>query len=295
MVDFDKPESKSLLHKHLDALLSTVKVSAFRLLLRTPDVFASTPMIRGVWGRAIMNLDHGLYDRVFLGKIANGQSLPRYIIRPAPFDPNMAPALDWILFSVKRSDEQLLWRAWDIACGMGLGKYRKPFAIEDRMVLSPNNECQNGSWTLADANWPLIGDPASTPCVLRADVPMRLIKRGQLIKSPDFTDLMVASIRRISGLAGLNRGDQYASLVRTLKQESQEVIADNWVGERCNLVRWSASQQKEVELFGVAGSIALPQGPGHLWPLLSASQWIHLGKGTVYGMGELLIEAFPSS
>jgi len=43
------------------------------------------------------------------------------------------------------------------------------------------------------------------------------------------------------------------------------------------------------ELFGVSGSITLPRGPGFLWPLLAAAQWSHIGKGTVYGMGEIRI------
>ncbi len=284
-----------LLNQRLDLLLSLVKVSAFRLFLKTPDVFASTPMIRGVWGRALMHLDQLLYDHIFLGKTVHAQNLPRYIIRPAPFDPNSSPALDYILFNVKKNDEQMLWRAWDMACAMGLGKYRNPFVIKERKVLKPANATQTSSWTLADATWPLIGNPAPAPCILRADVPLRIIKQSQLVKSPSFTDLMVASIRRISSLAGLNRGEKYADLVRTIKSEATEIIANRWVGEKCNLVRWSAAQQKEVELFGITGSITLPEGPGSLWPVLSASQWCHIGKGTVYGMGELRIETLPSS
>ncbi|MCY4171579.1 MAG: CRISPR system precrRNA processing endoribonuclease RAMP protein Cas6 [Bacteroidetes bacterium] len=281
-----------MLSKHLYLLLNKVKVSAFRLLLKTPDVFASTPMIRGVWGRALNNLDKNLYSLVFVGETADGQSLPRYIIRPAPYDPDTAPALDWILFNVNQNHEKMLWRAWDIACGMGLGKDRSPFLIREIIVISPSNTDQKRSWTLAEIGWPLTGDPSSNPCVLQANVPLRLIKKSQLIDAPNYTDLIVASVRRISGLAGLNRGDEYASMIRAVRKESQQIVANKWIGEKCNLVRWSATQQNEVELFGVTGSIFLPDGPGNLWPLLSAAQWSHLGKGTVYGMGELHIEPF---
>ena len=54
-----------------------------------------------------------------------------------------------------------------------------------------------------------------------------------------------------------------------------------------NLVRWSAAQRKEIELYGIVGDMVLPNGPGELWLLLSALQWSHLGKGTVFGMGQL--------
>jgi len=54
-------------------------------------------------------------------------------------------------------------------------------------------------------------------------------------------------------------------------------------------VRYSGSQKAEVELRGVAGSLALPVGPGPLSPLLAAAAWIHIGKGTVMGLGQLNI------
>ena len=35
----------------------------------------------------------------------------------------------------------------------------------------------------------------------------------------------------------------------------------------------------------------LPDGPGPLWPLIAAATWIHLGKGTVFGMGQPILSA----
>jgi len=278
------------LREHLNALFSKVEVSAWRLSLSTPRVFATTSMIRGVWGRAVKHLDRDLYEHIFVGKKAQGQNLPKYIMRPGPPDPKIAPAIDWILFNVEQSREQMLWKCWDIACGMGLGKEREPFDIRQRKFLSPNSVSSGRSiWTLAEVNWPLAGDPALAPCVLQAEVPLRLIKKGQLIRLPEFTDLMVAALRRIAGLAGMKRGEQYRNLARIVRQEADRIVADQWVGEKCSLVRWSAAQQREVELFGVSGSITLPRGPGLLWPLLAAAQWSHIGKGTVYGMGEIRI------
>ena len=62
-------------------------------------------------------------------------------------------------------------------------------------------------------------------------------------------------------------------------------------GRRLDLVRYSGSQKAELELRGVAGSLALPVGPGPLSPLLAAAVWIHLGKGTVMGLGQIKITA----
>ena len=56
-------------------------------------------------------------------------------------------------------------------------------------------------------------------------------------------------------------------------------------GERSNLVRWSATQRREIDLYGVTGELELPAGLGRLWPLFEASSWTHLGKGTVFDYG----------
>jgi hypothetical protein len=40
---------------------------------------------------------------------------------------------------------------------------------------------------------------------------------------------------------------------------------------------------------GVSGSLDLPEGLGPLALLLAAAQWLHLGKGTVMGLGQLRI------
>lgn len=80
--------------------------------------------------------------------------------------------------------------------------------------------------------------------------------------------------------------------MRAARSVANQTVAQPWVGEKCNLVRWSAAQQREVELFGITGGISLPNGPGFIWPLLAAAQWCHIGKGTVFGMGQIRIQPY---
>ena len=71
------------------------------------------------------------------------------------------------------------------------------------------------------------------------------------------------------------------------------VPAGVWEGRPLDLVRYSGRQRDEIELRGVAGELYLPSGPGPLAPLLAAACWLHLGKGTVMGLGQL--EVCPAS
>lgn len=249
-------------------------------------------MIRGVWGRALRRVDRGLYDQIFVGLHPHGHNLPRYVLRPAPPDTNTGPALDWILFDVDQRHQQILWKTWNMTCAMGLGTKRKPFRILRRAPLTPDHQLTR--WTLGDVPWPLAGNPDTTPCILKFDVPIRLIKQGRLIQSPEFGDVITASLRRIAGLAGIPRSTTYGNLVRVARSIANQTMVTPWIGETCNLVRWSAAQQRQVELFGITGSISLPQGPGPLWPLLAAAQWSHLGKGTVFGMGQFRIQLYST-
>ena len=264
-------------HQHLEALLSRVQIRAWQLLLDTPEVRATAPMLRGVWGRALRHLDEEAYQRVFAGEALGHRRVPRYILRPAPPDPTIAPAIERILLGVDEELEAVLWRAWDVASGMGLGSERVPFRIRERRL------------DTGQADWPLTGDPATTPCCLQFCTPLRLLRRGVLLAEPDLAALATAAVRRCAGLAGITGGQAYRDLMRAVEQQAAATPAVPWRGERLDFVRWSSAQQRELNLRGVVGELILPAGPGPLWPLLAAACWTHIGKGAVFGLGQLCI------
>jgi len=112
----------------LREVLMMIPVLARRLLLDTPCVEATVPMLRGTWGAALHELDPDGYRRVFTGDDAEA-GVPGYVLRPAPPDPDEFPAIEWILLGEAVSDDPTLLRAWDIASGMGLGKHRDRFVV----------------------------------------------------------------------------------------------------------------------------------------------------------------------
>ncbi len=246
-------------------------------------------MLRGVWGAALRSLDYAGYHLVFTGETSGSQQ-PGYVIRPASADPEDSPALDWFLLGDAADGPTSTMLAWEIASQNGLGPERVPFRIRRVRGYGPGGELlgdRGSSWLLSDACWPL---HPSTPCRLRFEAPLRMLRRGKLIDKPTLLDLVIGAQRRIrmflggpirGGWDGL--GPEFLSLARSTPTFS-------WRGGRHDLHRYSGRQKREIELRGVSGVLDLPDGPGVLWPLLAAARWTHLGKGTTVGLGEFSVE-----
>lgn len=282
--------------RQLDSALRAIRVKAWRLHLETPGMVATVPMLRGVWGAALRAESEACYCRLFEGA---DSERPRYLMRPAPQVAQPAPAVEFLLFPATtnllddRDDEEIAWTAWDRACRQGLGPHRHPFHISSVVPLAWDGSAleparRQPGFVLEDLPWP--AGTEETPCRLEFPAPLRLLRQGKLIASPTPADIVLAALHRVCALAGPDTDPLWAAR-RYWLELGRAVPFEPWQGRRLDLVRYSGSQKAEVELRGVAGSLALPVGPGFLSPLLAAAAWIHIGKGTVMGLGQLKITA----
>ena len=290
------------LDEQLQSVLRTIPIVARRMLLETPDVSATAPMLRGVWGAALHDLDDQAYSTVFAPQIkGHGETPAMYILRPAPPDPAFSPAIEWISIGPALRFDAMLRRAWDVASGMGLGPKRERFHVHKVVPLNSDgtlgkeqswgrdSEAATVGWSLGDAAWPL-ADPAASPCRLMFRAPLRLRRHGRLIDRPTLPDLIAAATRRIQSYLPKRSRDAWKQTAREALELARGTPAEPWQGERLDLHRYSGRQQAELDLHGVTGFLELPDGPGELWPLLAVAQWLHLGKGTVMGLGQLIVE-----
>ncbi|MFW6171340.1 MAG: CRISPR system precrRNA processing endoribonuclease RAMP protein Cas6, partial [Planctomycetota bacterium] len=293
---------------------------------------ATVPMLRGVWGAALHHLAPEVYNRVFgpndpapggaRGKRDSAAAprghatlMPSYILRPAPPDPEFAPAIEWTLLGEAVHDDVTLCRAWDVASGMGLGPDRQPFRVLDTLVLEPDGSAVANApqWTLDNASllvWPSNhlgsedeldsltepeavrnGEAESLPCRLVLRTPLRIMFRGRLVRQPTWTDIVVAACRRVGSFLPSPDQQGWRELQRAAIEQSREARQGKFNGDRLDLHRYSGRQQRDLSLQGVSGTLDLPDGPGPLWPLLAAAQWLHVGKGTVMGLGQVELES----
>ncbi len=274
-------------------MLDQVWILPRRMQLETGEVRATVPMLRGVWGCVMERHFPELYHRVFSvpsrpGPVAQG---PPYVLRPAPADPDWAPAVEWILVGDAIRYSGRLLQCWHLAGGRGLTRDRESFIIRRHGVLIPEGQVvpKAQPWPLSQALWPCASP--LTGCVLNFPVPLRIRYQNHLVLQPTLADIVAALVRRLGGFLPEEYQDLWRELGRYLVTRAHHIPAQSGPWKRQDLVRFSGSQKKQLQLWGVVGTIILPQGPQELLPLLAAAPWIHVGKGTVFGMGQMEVHA----
>ncbi|GIW97297.1 MAG: hypothetical protein KatS3mg111_0630 [Pirellulaceae bacterium] len=284
------PVDRSVLPDVLNLILDHVWVLPRRMQLQCSEPEMTVPLLRGVWGRQIHDRCLQLYRQVFDvpsqgGAVANS---PLYLLRPAPPDPEWAPAIEYFLFCSAIEHSHQLDVCWEAAGRAGIGRSRLPFQISRAEFLLPDGSTSEhgGSWPVSAARWPL---PADRPCKLVFPSPVRIRRDNRLVSAPTLADLVAAFNRRVAGFLPARYHDLWRSVGAMCVALAKDIPQRPWQGERLDLVRYSARQRADLELQGVTGELALPRGPQELAPLIAAMQWLHVGKSTVMGLGQPLV------
>ena len=144
-------------------------------------------------------------------------------------------------------------------------------------------------WRLSEAACPL-SDPERTPCRLVFCTPLSLQRQGKLIECPTLKDVVVRAGWRIEAFLPPSQRTAWREARSGAIELAANIRAEHWQGQRLDLQRYSGRQEREFCVQGVCGWLSLPEGPGPLWPLLAALQWLHVGKSTIVGLGQLQIE-----
>lgn len=149
------------------------------------------------------------------------------------------------------------------------------------------------------ASLPPAAPPAPHHIRVQLESPLRLRENEQYLRPQQFT---VRAFFKSLLLRVHNLTDTYAPT--PLAWDATQLLATcssitlqphlRWQRQR----RWSTRQRSTVEGSGLLGHFDLDSIDGQpipedLWQLLWMGQWLHLGKGTVMGLGRYRLETAP--
>jgi hypothetical protein len=181
--------------------------------------------------------------------------------------------------------------------GRGRGRLRLERAVADDPVSEKGRVVYDGDRDLlAPAVPPWRWDDlrenrrAEDRVTLRFVTPTRLRQDADLVVRPEFATLATALLRRLTVLVEAHCGgkadlDAKAILesAKTVHIEKSELRWHDWE-------RYSARQDARMTLGGFVGRITFAGLLAPWMPLLTLGEFLHVGKGTAFGLGKYRME-----
>lgn len=205
---------------------------------------------------------------------------------------------------IGRANAQLPYviHAWRKMGQTGIGAGRGRFTLEavSQLVSSEGwQEVYRDGGTLA-AQPPLVPPAISRPegrCALVLETPVRIQHRERLMGVEEFSfqGLLAALLRRLSLLSYFHGPGPLQADFRTLVDQAGGVRALETDLVWYDWERYSNRQQTRMRMGGLLGRVVFDSHAlAPFWPWLAAGQAVHVGKGTVMGLGRYRIEAVSS-
>jgi len=144
---------------------------------------------------------------------------------------------------------------------------------------------------LPDAPLELPPTPAKVGVCFRT--PLRVKRRGHFLGARDLAaeDLLHHLCTRLATLAALYGGDAQALSWYRLRQAAAQVRLEEMRLHWHEWTRFSSRQDTRMQMGGLLGDLTLG-GPGlpTFWSPLWYGQWVHVGKGTSFGLGAYALD-----
>lgn len=282
----------------LTELCSQVRVLPSRYHVHCGYAELYAPLLRSVLGKALWGGEPETYRNVFRRDQESDSGGQGYVLSARRGEEPKSHAITLTLIGDATRAVEGVTASFREAAKAGVGSNREPLTIESCCGVRADGSlaAEPVEWPLSAAEWCGGADPASTACRLDFHVPLRLQAHRKaagggwsdsrpLITAPSFSNLVAAGLNRLACYLPDAARRELQGVRAELIMAAEQVPCSAWSGRATAVERWSASQQHELQLRGITGSIELPAGPGAFWPLMAAARWLQLGKNTTHGLG----------
>ncbi|WP_169833704.1 CRISPR system precrRNA processing endoribonuclease RAMP protein Cas6 [Caldithrix abyssi] len=128
---------------------------------------------------------------------------------------------------------------------------------------------------------------------IRFLTPTALKVKGKITNTIDFITLLKSIRRRIKALNVYHNG-QLREVFDIDFEKAEEVKVKKSAIEEFRWERYSNRQQKKIDYSGFWGEMELEGDLTPFMAILRMGEIVHIGRGTVYGMGKYVIESVVS-
>ncbi|MBN1997822.1 CRISPR system precrRNA processing endoribonuclease RAMP protein Cas6 [candidate division KSB1 bacterium] len=185
---------------------------------------------------------------------------------------------------------------FDLLAGKGLGKGRGTAQLDVVLCRNCNETVYQSTQKIVTKKWQTLEfefDDITDQCSeieLEFLTPTRIKFKNSLTDQLDFTLFFTNLIRRISILIQFhqvkkNFNFDHAALI----EASRSVDVSNSRLKWFDWERYSTRQNTRMKLGGLTGTVKFKGDLGPFIPFLRAGEYIHVGKGTSFGLGKYKI------
>lgn len=188
---------------------------------------------------------------------------------------------------------------------LGIGKGRRPFNVKEIAAVNGQNEREiiyYGSEKVvrvkeniitAEEIWRRTAkQPLRERAMIKFLTPSRLTFQANLVTEPHFHILIRHLLRKVSSFYYFYHGFEWKEdFVGIIKRAEEVALIENNTAWH-DWERYSNRQNTKMKMGGLVGE-AVYEGPlNDFWPLLKLGELMHIGKGSVFGLGKYQISAF---
>lgn len=171
----------------------------------------------------------------------------------------------------------------------GRGRLASAEAVWREPGVEPITVFDGETYFSVDACAPPLPPPPERVRVLLT-TPLRLVLNNVAIGPRVFRPAALLStlVRRVSMMTTFHSDTPLETDFPRLRERAEGLRMEEPMIAAADQKRWSASQQRHLDMSGVVGSFVLDlRDAQELFPYLWLGQWIHAGKGAVMGLGAI--------
>lgn len=178
------------------------------------------------------------------------------------------------------SQQMMIQLAWQRALAVGLGRQHSTGQAQSQML----------SFELCDR--PQLNWQTSTKLRVQFLSHARIQHHGEILTVENFDPVIFCRsvVRRYLTLTeAYSEQSLSGPFVKSLFDDVNHVQGEYRVDHR-RWSRWSNRQKQKMQMDGLLGEVILQHVSNQLADILYLGQWLHVGKGSVFGLGQYVLQ-----